>query len=181
VAVDSTYVYVADSENNRIQKFTKAGVFQGWWGKDSVVGKGWHAPGTALNPTYGSGTGEFYWPIGITVDAAGNVYVTEQLNGRIQKFTAGGAYVSTINWAGMKVSWDQESHLYAVHGIGFAMFDPSGTYQGQFGVGGTGNGQFASASGVCVIPNWTPALANVYVADTNNDRIQVMWRRDDWW
>jgi hypothetical protein len=179
VAVDSSYVYVVDSDNNRIQKFSKAGVFQGWWGLDSVQGTGWHPPGTAVNPTNGSQTGAFWWPEGITVDLAGNIYIAEPLNGRVQKFTPGGVHLQTITWGSVKkVSFDQDSHIYAVHQSGFGMFNPAGTFQGQFGAAGAGSGLFAVASGICVIPNWAPALANVYVADMNNDIIQVMWRQE---
>lgn len=176
VAVDSSFVYVVDSENNRVQKFSKAGAFQGWWGKDSVAGTGWHPPGTASNPVSGTGIGEFWWPEGITVDADGSVYVAGPVNA-IQKFTSGGTYLLSISAAVKKVSYDQDGHLYAAYGTGLSMHDPSGVLLGQFGTGGSGNGQFAMASGICVIPNFMPALGNIYVADTNNDRIQVLWRR----
>ncbi|MCA9344127.1 hypothetical protein KC947_04240, partial [Candidatus Saccharibacteria bacterium] len=61
-------VYVADSDNNRIQKFDSSGTFLAKWG------------------TYGSADGEFDSPQGVTTDASGNVYVVDTYNYRIQKF-----------------------------------------------------------------------------------------------
>ena len=61
-------VYVADSDNNRIQKFDSSGTFLAKWG------------------TYGSADGEFDSPFGITTDSSGNVYVADTGNNRIQKF-----------------------------------------------------------------------------------------------
>ena len=47
-------------------------------------------------------------------------------------------------------------------------FDPAGTYLGQFGSTGTGNGQLDSPRGIDFGPD-----GNLYVADTYNHRIQV--------
>ena len=69
-------VYVADTDNNRIQKFTSAGAYVAQWGSE------------------GSGNGQFDEPYGIAVDSAGNVYVADTDNNRIQKFTSAGAYVT---------------------------------------------------------------------------------------
>src|SRR5689334_11442667 len=55
VALDaSSNVYVVDSNNGRIQRFTNAGAFLSQWG------------------TPGSGSGQFNVPQGIAVDANGN-------------------------------------------------------------------------------------------------------------
>jgi len=43
---------------------------------------------------YGSGDGQFDYPAGVATDAAGNVYVTDNHNQRIQKFTDTGTYLT---------------------------------------------------------------------------------------
>jgi len=76
VALDgSGNVYVADTGNNRIQKFTASGIYLSQWG------------------TAGSGNGQFSGPFGITV-AGGSVYVVDSGNRRVQVFTTAGAYVT---------------------------------------------------------------------------------------
>ena len=77
IAVDTSgNVYVADTDNNRIQKFTSDGNFIKEWGRT------------------GSGPGEFSHPSGIAVMNSGNVYVADTGNNRIQKFTSDGKYIS---------------------------------------------------------------------------------------
>jgi hypothetical protein len=67
-------VYVVDSVNNRVQKFTSTGTFITKWG------------------TNGASNGQFSGPQGIAVDSAGNVYVADSGNNRIQKFTSAGTF-----------------------------------------------------------------------------------------
>ena len=77
IAIDSSSgnVYVADSGNNRIQKFTSSGKF-----KPDFVTK-WGSPG--------SGDGQFSVPYGIAIDSSsGNVYVADKGNSRIEVFVS---------------------------------------------------------------------------------------------
>jgi tetratricopeptide (TPR) repeat protein len=88
IAVDpvSGYVYVADKDNNRIQKFDTAGRFLIKWGSK------------------GSADGQFDQPAGIAVDpVSGYVYVADKDNNRIQKFDTAGRFL--IKW-GSKGSAD---------------------------------------------------------------------------
>jgi len=69
VSVDSDgNVYVADSNNNRIQKFDSAGTYVTQWGSS------------------GSGNGQFANPFCVSVDSHGNVFIAERNNHRIQEF-----------------------------------------------------------------------------------------------
>ena len=77
VAVDASgNVYVADTDNNRVQKFDSSGTFITKWGSS------------------GEGDSQFYYPNGVAVDATGNVYVADTDNNRIQKFTSDGAFIT---------------------------------------------------------------------------------------
>ena len=62
-------IYVSDSRNALIQKFTSEGVFVSQWG------------------TKGSGDGQFSHPSGVAVSSDGSVYVADYANNRIQKFS----------------------------------------------------------------------------------------------
>jgi DNA-binding beta-propeller fold protein YncE len=69
IAINSSgYVYVSDTGNNRIQKFTSDGTFLTAWGSK------------------GSGEGQFIQPQGIAIDSQNNMYVTDFDNHRIQVF-----------------------------------------------------------------------------------------------
>jgi len=67
---------VADSRNDRIQKFTSNGNFLTKWG------------------SFGTGDGQLHFPRGLAVDNSGNVYVADTQNFRIQKFTSNGGFLT---------------------------------------------------------------------------------------
>lgn len=72
VAVAATGdVYVADTNNSRIQRFSATGTFRDKWG------------------SLGSGDGQFNLPRGVVVAANGDVYVADTENHRIQQFRLG--------------------------------------------------------------------------------------------
>lgn len=75
-------LYVTDSLNNRVQKFSKSGDFILAFGR------------------YGTGEGEFNRPWGITVDGDGAVYVVDWGNHRVQKFSADGTYLMSFGGPG---------------------------------------------------------------------------------
>lgn len=88
VGVDATgNVYVADTDNNRIRKITPGGVVSTFAGSDNRLG----------GHVDGAGTVARFWvPVGVAVDAAGNVYVTEGAgNHLVRKITPAGV-VSTF-------------------------------------------------------------------------------------
>src|SRR5438445_5501768 len=77
-------IYIADGfgTNNRITKFTQDGDFVKTWGQT------------------GSGQGQFNKIRGIASDAAGNLYVADSGNSRIQVFDGEGAFKSQITSVG---------------------------------------------------------------------------------
>lgn len=133
--------------------------------------------------TQGTGDGQFWNPTGVAVDDSGNVYVTEQNNDRVQKFTSNGAFVKTWGSYGNGNGQFTGPECIAVDRNGFVYvgdggvpagnkriqkFTRDGTYVTQWGSSGTGNGQFNGPYGVAVDASGT----FVYVADYGNHRIQ---------
>jgi DNA-binding beta-propeller fold protein YncE len=78
-------VYVADTWNHRVQKFTAEGQFVTMWGYF----------GQAENPD------AFWGPRDVAVDAQGRVYVTDTGNKRIAVFDANGEFITQFGEAGM--------------------------------------------------------------------------------
>ena len=79
VAVNGSYIYVADRNNNRVQVFTRTG-------QDYVmtIGTGW-----------GTGNDQFKSPSDVAVDSAGNLYVADFVNCRVQQFNISFEYQRT--------------------------------------------------------------------------------------
>lgn len=131
--------------------------------------------------TSGSGNTQFDEPLGVAVDRAGNVYVADRFNHRVQKFDASGAYLGQWGSLGTAPGRFDEPHGIAVDGDHVYVtdagnqrvqkFTTAGAFVVQWGSAGAGPGQFAGPFGVAV-----DALGNVYVADRFNHRIQKFSR-----
>lgn len=159
-------LYVADSQNHRIQVFDPSGVLLRQWGRE------------------GSGPGQFLEPWGLDVDAQGYVYVADTWNHRIQVFDAEGNYVRSWGTFGQTGATGDGNLLYgprdvAVDGDGNIYVSDTGnkrivkyTPEGVMllGIGGAGSepGRFQEPVGIAVQSDGT-----LYVADTWNRRIQV--------
>jgi len=86
VAVDGAgNIYCAEYGNHQVSKYSSSGAYSVIAGQSGTVGT---ADGTGS-------AARFYYPAGITVDANGNLYVSETLNNRVRKITAAGV-VTTI-------------------------------------------------------------------------------------
>jgi tripartite motif-containing protein 71 len=161
IAVDgSGNVFVADSLNNRIQKFDANGNFITKWGSE------------------GTGNGQLKSPEGIAVDSSGNVYVADTCNDRIQKFDSYGSFVTNWGCEGtgdgefdwpLGIAVDSSGYVFVADSFNdrIQKFDANGNFITKWGSEGTGNGQFKYPQGIAV-----DSSGNVYVADTRNDRIQ---------
>jgi sugar lactone lactonase YvrE len=139
---DGTYIYVADSGNNRIQKFTLGGTYNTQWGTYGVSNGQFNilsdilVMGTntfvvdqfnhrfqkfdligthvATYGTYGiSSTSEFFTPSSIAKDSANNVYISDSGNGRVLKFDSNGNPLGAIiNKAFSGIAIDNANNIY---------------------------------------------------------------------
>jgi DNA-binding beta-propeller fold protein YncE len=158
IAVDASgNVFVADTGNGRIEKFSPTGAF------------------LASIRTKGSGHGQFSEPSGIAIDRDGNIYVAEiGSKHRVQKLGPDGTFIA--EWApGLygprRIAIGPDDSIY-VDDSGrnrIVKFSPDGQLLASWGSEGSSEGQFKGVSSVAV----DPANNKVYVADPLNSRIQV--------
>lgn len=148
-------LYVADSYNHRVQKFSRDG-------EVSVLGEA------------GADRGQFLFPVGLCVDASLCIYVLEQANHRLQKLSPDGTSMWIVGHRGnlpgqfvapAAVCIDKFHNLYIAD---------SGNSRIQ-SFSATGDFRFAISNGDLGLrmPRGVAADAScsMYVADTLNDRI----------
>ncbi|MEQ1832829.1 MAG: FlgD immunoglobulin-like domain containing protein [Candidatus Eisenbacteria bacterium] len=145
-------VYIADSNNHRIQRFTSSGAYVGKWGSN------------------GSGPGQFVFPYSIAVDASGSVYVADRFNNRIQKFSGTGTYLMEWGTGGSGNGQFSEPYGVAVDGSSNVyVVDVGNNRLQKF----TSNGTFLTQWGGFVAPLGVAVSASgfVYVSDESG-RVQ---------
>ncbi|MGQ0722931.1 MAG: SMP-30/gluconolactonase/LRE family protein [Candidatus Eiseniibacteriota bacterium] len=146
---------------------TNVPTFQFGWGR---------AGGT--DGTFAAGPGEFFDPEHVAADAAGNIWVADVLNHRVQKFTAGGDYLMEIGSFGTGagqfnsprgIAVDPGGDVYVVDSLNHRVqrFAADGSFVSQWGSFGAGAGQFDFPRGIAL-----DAAGNAYVTDMNNHRVQ---------
>jgi prepilin-type N-terminal cleavage/methylation domain-containing protein len=103
-AIDSSgNIYVADAQNNRIQKFNASGTFITMWGYG--VQDGANALETCTSGCQtaiaGTGVGQMENPVDVAVGSNGNIYVADNyVNNRIEEYSSSGAYITEFGSPG---------------------------------------------------------------------------------
>jgi sugar lactone lactonase YvrE len=72
-------VYVADTQNHRIEQFAADGTFVHQWRRCE------DGPDPCQFPNSGTAAGEFMYPRGLVADGAGQLYVADTSNNRVQR------------------------------------------------------------------------------------------------
>ena len=163
IAIDSlSNVYVVDSGNYRIQKFTSTGTFINQWG------------------SFGNTNGQFEAPKGIAIDSNDFIYVTDSGNNhRVQKFNSDGDFI--YQWGGFGqgdgqfnspygIAVDRNNFLYVADMLNHRIqkFTNDGQYLSKFGEFGSGPGFFNMPKNV-----FMTASDILYITDYKNNRIQA--------
>jgi DNA-binding beta-propeller fold protein YncE len=153
IAADGS-VYVADYGNNRVTVFSPDGSFQFAFGA-GVAPDGGSVCTPSTGCQRGSGSGEaagLNEPESLAFDSSGNVYVVENAGDRVSVFSSQGDFLYAF---GGEVNEEDGSDVCNV---------ASGCQQGS---GGEEAGELSQPSGIAVVGK------DVYVADTDNNRISV--------
>lgn len=167
------HIYVADGSRtviptNRIVEFTAFGEFVKAWGwgvrngaaELQTCGPGATPPSaTCLPGLAGGGAGQLNQPAGIAIDSAGDLFVLDLLNARVQKFSEDGEFILTFGEGVNQTTG--EDICTAVSGNTC-----------KAGIPGSGNGQIGVEFRDETLGNYVAISPSdeVYVAD--EDRIQ---------
>ncbi len=170
IATDGTYVYASvintlNSQHYIVRTLASTG---------SSVGIGVSVIGSS-----GTGDGQFNTPVGVATDGT-YLYVVDQGNDRVQKFTTAGVFVTTWGSSGVGDGQFQTPVGIAINPVNGNVlvtdsgrddvqeFTNTGVFVRKFASNGSGDGQVDTPTGIVV----TTDGASVYVADQGNDRIQ---------
>ncbi len=146
VAIDSAgNVYIADSGNHRIRKVTPDGIITTLAGTGVA---GFAFPGDGVPAT----DAKLNSPTGVAADGAGNVYIADRNNHRIRKVGTDGI-ISTVAGDGFSGPCTPGSPVLC------------GRFSGD-------GGPATKASLNYPLNVAVDAAGNIYIADTNNDRIR---------
>ncbi|HXV43698.1 MAG TPA: SMP-30/gluconolactonase/LRE family protein, partial [Anaerolineae bacterium] len=160
LAIDSNgNVYVTDTGNKRVQKFSPTGEFLQAWGGGGII------------------PGAFEEPVGIDIDRQGNIYVADTWNRRVQKFDANFAPLaqwevsgwdseSVINKPSLVVDADGRVFISDPEGFRVIAYDNAGQVLGTWGQYGQDPASFALPNGLAF-----DGEGNLLVADADNNRI----------
>jgi tripartite motif-containing protein 71 len=165
-------LYVADTQNHRIQEFSPTGKLLRSFG------------------SLGSGDGQFWQPRGIAIDPFGNVWVADHENHRVEKFTADGRFLGRFGANGGDGSYgfgpgefnsprglssDAAGNIYVADDANHRVVKLSndGLTLAMWGRAdlrpGTADGEFNLPYGTAVDP-----AGHLWVADTLNNRLVEM-------
>lgn len=155
-------IFVADLNNNRVQKFDKNGAFVSTFGST------------------GTGDGQLTGPSGIAIDSKGNIFVVDRFNNRVQKFNSSGTHLKTIGTTATSntngdfnnptsIVVDKSDNIYVVDRSNDRVqkFSNDGTFVKVIGSQGAADGQFNLPFGIAIDAN-----DNIYVTDGTNDNVQ---------
>ncbi|MEA2458991.1 MAG: tripartite motif-containing protein 71 [Thermoleophilaceae bacterium] len=130
--------------------------------------------------TQGSAPGQLNQPEDVTTDGAGNVYVANTANARVDKYSPDGVYVQSFGSRGsaagqlglpIGVAIASGGEVWVSDNDGsrgrVTVYNPDGSVLRTFGSVGTGDGQFRSPGPVAL-----DAAGNAYIVDTSNQRVQ---------
>lgn len=155
LVVDSQFIYVCDTQNDRVQKFDKNGNFIFSFGDKTL----------------------FNQPGGVDFDKNGNIYVSDIHNHKIHKFSPDGNYISSFGEYGSEPGKLNQPHgIFIIDSLIYIadrqnnriqIFNLNGEFIIAFGGEGEERGKFKHPYDLVLDTD-----TSLYVSDQHNNRIQ---------
>ncbi len=191
IALDSSGdLYIADTGNNRVRMVTPAGIITTFAG---IGGPGY--VGAYLGDGGPAVSAGLYFPSGLAVDGAGNLYVADTNNHRVRKISLAGI-ITTIagngiaGWSGdggpavqaqltgpFGLKLDRAGNLYIADGTSVRIVSPAGIITTIAGTGVQGFSGDGGPATSALLGAWGLAFdgaGNLYVADPWSNSIRVL-------
>ena len=129
---------------------------------------------------YGTGDGEFQWPVQIVCNDDGDLFVSDEATHRITRYNENKEFVAKWGTEGTGdgelkgpagIAFDNDGNMVVVDSQNHRVqrFTPEGEFLGGFGSYGSEPGEFNLPLGVHV-----DELGFIYVADWGNNRVQKL-------
>jgi uncharacterized protein (TIGR03437 family) len=177
IAIDAAgNLFIAESESHRVRKVTPSGIIMTVAGNGTRGDYGDGGPATMAMLRY---------PYGVATDVTGNLYVADRGNGRIRKVDTQGT-ITTITIRGVScpdsTAVDMNGNIYV------ADEGKSQIYRASIDgvvttIAGTGTRTFAGDDGPasrasvnCPMGVAVDSNGNIYIGDTNNNRVRKVDR-----
>lgn len=151
VAIDSSgFIYVSDTGNKRIQKFSQDMVYLGYFTVDFI-------------------------PFTLAFDSEDSIYVVDLSNQCVQKFNNAGNHQQSIgenqlvNPRGLAINSSDIIYIVDQNNSKIYLYKNDGSFFGQMGNKGDQPGQFDHPEGIAIDLN-----DDIYITDTNNHRVQKL-------
>ena len=193
-------VYVTDYGNNRIDELSSTGAFirTMGWGVSNGDAEYEICTSSCKAGISGAGAGEIHAPDGIAIDSSGNLWVAEEGNDRVQKFSETGSYLTSFGSAGTGAGQFEAPMDIAFAGGEVYVTDQNNDRVDEFstagafvktigwgvsngeeklevctssckaGIAGSGNGEFYDPRGLST----DPVSGDLYVAEMGGNRVQ---------
>jgi len=164
----NTFIFVADTKNNRIQEFSSEGTFLNSWGSSNNI--------------------SFNLVTGLALDYKGNVYIVDSHlydGNNVYKYSNDGEFIQRWGSKGQQSSQFRKPMNIAIEDCGLntyvyvvdtknhriQKFSDKGDFICSWGKLGNADGEFILPSGIAVYSNNSETY--IYVSDTVNHRIQA--------
>ena len=172
ISIKGDVLFVADSDNHRVQKLTSSGKFLHKFGQ------------------HGSGQGQFSWPRAVIIDSNNKLIVSDLYNHRIQIFNENGGWLLTIDGkgsgnhsfqypSGLALDPQGNNHVAAQGSNTIKVFSKEGVYVRMYGDPNGPSGLAIDGEGYSLVSECWGNCLSIY--DPEGNKIHTVGNQENPW